>query len=116
MRWDWIFGTGEWIGGRASLCVVDIGDSPIVGGVVVYSKLLRLLPFAVRAGWGWDEDLPFRPWPAWHFEVMDKGPIGMGRSLLINDLAIGMLGLYVAFSWWRTRPVSVADLKAKPVA
>lgn len=45
-----------------------------------------------RIGWGWDADLPLRPWPATHF-----GHSPAGR----RDLCVAWCGFYVGATWGR---------------
>lgn len=46
---------------------------------------------AVRVGWGWDEDLPLRPWPGVH--------LGYTPSNHNRDLCFAWFGFYVGLSW-----------------
>lgn len=43
---------------------------------------------AFRIGWGFDDDLPLRPWPSY----------SLGNTRLTRDLTLGWFGLYVGFS------------------
>lgn len=43
---------------------------------------------AFRCGWGYDEDLPLRPWPSY----------ALITSRTSRDLCIGWFGFYVGFS------------------
>ena len=49
-------------------------------------------PFGVRVGWGFDKDLPLRPWPA-----VARVMAGPGKQH--RDLCAGWLGFYVGFRW-----------------
>jgi hypothetical protein len=44
----------------------------------------------VRAGWGYDADLPLRPWPAVHRS--DRGRLG-------SDVCAAWFGFYVGLRW-----------------
>ena len=45
---------------------------------------------ALRCGWGWDEDLPLRPWPWAHLSILKSGA---------NDLCFAWCGLFFGISW-----------------
>lgn len=56
-------------------------------GPVVLVVLVRR--FGVRVGWGWDVDLPLRPWPAAKVWATPRGHA---------DACVAWLGFYVGVS------------------
>lgn len=54
--------------------------------VVVKKKAGRAL--AARVGWGFDDDLPLRPWPSY----------ALTTTRTSRDLCMGCFGFYVGFS------------------
>lgn len=55
-----------------------------------------------RVGWGWDADLPLRPWPAAHRKSLESTP-GVHRCAVRTDWCAAWFGAYIGVSryFWR---------------
>lgn len=55
-----------------------------------------------RVGWGWDADLPLRPWPAMHRKNLEPTPGVHARSVR-TDWCVAWFGAYIGVSryFWR---------------
>jgi hypothetical protein len=74
----------------------DWGLTPVRGvppdGVIVY-----------RLGWGWDGDLPLRPWPACHMTMLERAP-RVHEHAARQDFCVAFLGLYFGMcKYWDVR-------------
>jgi hypothetical protein len=67
--------------------VFDSDDTSVIQMVIIFEWPSV---WAFRIGWGYDDEVPIRPWPKWHRKQTEKG---------YQDFCIGLMGFYVGFSW-----------------
>ena len=58
-----------------------------------------------RLGWGWDQDLPFRPWPACHMSLLERAP-KVHKFAARQDFCASFLGVYFGLTvYWDIRQI-----------
>jgi hypothetical protein len=70
------------------------------GGLKPPPEQLFVSAAIYRIGLGWDTDLPLRPWPACHMDLLTKAPKVHERAVR-QDFCIAFFGLYFGYTvYW----------------